>query len=63
PVSSFTTGRTTAHVLPQRARQAPDEHEEIVTDRTEASFGKIERLHREHERRTTRAYVAYEPDG
>ena len=46
PVSSFTTG--------------PDEHEGIVADRTEASFGKIERLAREHERRIMQEHIDHE---
>jgi DNA-binding GntR family transcriptional regulator len=56
------TIRTTVltHV-PQRARQALEEHEEIIRAiEQEASFDKIERLAREHKRRTMQAYVDYE---
>lgn len=55
------TIRTTVltHV-PQRARQALEEHEKITRAiEQKASFDEIERLAREHKRRTMQAYIDY----
>jgi DNA-binding GntR family transcriptional regulator len=56
------TVRTTVLIhVPQRAPQALAEHEEIIKAiEQEAGIDKIERLAREHKRRTMQAYVEYE---
>lgn len=56
------TIRTTVLMhVPHRARQALEEHEEIIRAlEQEASFDNIERLAREHKRRTMQAYIDYE---
>jgi DNA-binding GntR family transcriptional regulator len=47
--------------IPRRARQALKEHEEIIRAiENEASFDEIERLARQHKRRTMQAYIDYE---
>lgn len=47
--------------VPQRARQAIEEHQEIIEALEQgASFDTIERLAREHKLRTMRAYMDYE---